>query len=77
MSKMNAFCITINNYTSEHRNLVETRRSGQSELLNRLKKKVGAQTRVMLRIGDETAPSTGTKHLQVSDPNKGGTLIFT
>lgn len=77
MSKMNAFAFTINNYTSAHRHLVETRTSKNSLLLERLKKKIGRQTRVMIRIGDETAPTTNTRHLQVTAPDKGGTRIFT
>lgn len=66
MMLFRAAALTINNPTADHRLLcVPVMGQGMSELEKRIKKRFG-NSRVMVLIGDETAPTTGTPHLQVS-----------
>lgn len=62
MSTYQGAAVTINNYDAAHVALCELRRSGECELLTRAKKIPG---RVSIFLGEEEAPTTKTKHIQV------------
>ena len=59
-----AAALTVNNPTNDHRLLMVPELGGKSELEKRLDKKFKG-SRVKIEVGDESAPSTGTPHLQV------------
>lgn len=63
---MHAFAVTINNYTSAHLALVTLRLTGDNGgncVLKERMERIGG--RWLCYIGVETAPTSGTPHLQV------------
>lgn len=64
LTTMNCFAATINNPTQQHRDVLTLRSTGDGNcVLKERCIKLGGSWLVL--VGDETAPTTGTRHLQV------------
>ncbi len=61
MAKYQGACVTINNPSQQHKDILKPRARGLCLVRERLEKK---KVRASIFSGDEAAPTTGTAHLQ-------------